>query len=77
MQILDDWKCSLTTALITVLVFLFLTNLFDVKGNLGEDIAKGEFFSGIELTLILSVFIGFLLNVMFFKGCSTKSHSNF
>jgi hypothetical protein len=77
MQILDDWKCSLTTALITVLVFLFLTNLFDVKGNLGEDISKGEFFSSIELTLILSVFIGFLLNVMFFKGCSTKSHSKY
>lgn len=69
MRILDDWKCSLTTALLSVLVFLFLTNLFDVKGEVSQ-LKEGEFFNNTELTLILSVFIGYLLNVTLFKECA-------
>ena len=71
MRILDDWKCSLTTALLTVLVFLFLTHLFDVKGDVAT-LNEGEFFNNTELTLILSVFIGYLLNVTLFKECASS-----
>ena len=72
MRILEDWKCSLTTALLTVLVFLFLSQLLDVKGSaVSESGAKeGEFFNNTELVLILSVFIGYLLNVTLFKDCA-------
>jgi hypothetical protein len=69
MRILEEWKCSLTTALLTVLVFLFLTHLLDVKGQV-VDFTDGEFFNNTELTLILSVFIGYLLNVTLFKECA-------
>lgn len=69
MRILDDWKCSLTTALLTVLVFLFLSHLFDVKGEF-VTLRDGEYFNNTELTLILSVFIGYLLNVTLFKECA-------
>ena len=67
MRILEDWKCSLTTALLTVLVFLFLSQLLEVKG---ESSQEGDFFNNTELVLILSVFIGYLLNVTLFKDCA-------
>jgi len=71
MRILEDWKCSLTTALLTVLVFLFLSQLFEVKGEAVMDSAReGDFFNNNELILILSVFIGYLLNVTLFKDCA-------
>jgi hypothetical protein len=70
MRILEDWKCSLTTALLTVLVFLFLSQLLEVKGTIGQGFSEGEFFDNTELVLILSVFIGYLLNVTLFKECA-------
>ena len=76
MRILEDWKCSLTTALLTVLVFLFLSQLFEVKGDAAGATAgvyganEGDFFNNTELVLILSVFIGYLLNVTLFKDCA-------
>ncbi len=75
MRILEDWKCSLTTALLTVLVFLFLSQLFEVKGEPVGDFGvsgtkEGDFFNNTELILILSVFIGYLLNVTLFKDCA-------
>lgn len=71
MRILEDWKCSLTTALLTVLVFLFLSQLLEVRGDAGMDSAReGDFFNNNELVLILSVFIGYLLNVTLFKDCA-------
>lgn len=72
MRILEDWKCSLTTALLTVLVFLFLSQLFEVKGESVGDFGtkEGDFFNNTELVLILSVFIGYLLNVTLFKDCA-------
>jgi len=72
MRILEDWKCSLTTALLTVLVFLFLSQLFEVKGDAAGAYGanEGDFFNNTELVLILSVFIGYLLNVTLFKDCA-------
>jgi hypothetical protein len=71
MRILEDWKCSLTTALLTVLVFLFLSQLLEVRGDaVMESTREGEFFNNSELVLILSVFIGYLLNVTLFKDCA-------
>ncbi len=69
MRILEDWKCSLTTALLTVLVFLFLSQLLEVKGE-NSATGEGDFFNNTELVLILSVFIGYLLNVTLFKDCA-------
>ena len=69
MRILEDWKCSLTTALLTVLVFLFLSQLLEVKGEIGS-FNNGDFFSSTELVLILSIFIGYLLNVTLFRECA-------
>jgi hypothetical protein len=70
MRILEDWKCSLTTALLTVLVFLFLSHLFEVKRLGSVETAENEFFNSTELVLILSVFLGYLLNVTLFKDCA-------
>jgi hypothetical protein len=64
-----DWKCSVTSAILTVLVYLLMVKMFASDQKLtsvssGEDIFKSDAFF-----VLVSAWIGYLVNANLFQGC--------
>ena len=71
MNLSINWKCSVTVAILTVLVYLLLVSL--LKSNAGEDSGKSleetEWYKSMEFLLFLAVFISYNLNSKLFNTC--------
>jgi hypothetical protein len=71
MNLSINWKCSVTVAILTVLVYLLLATL--MKSNVGEDSGKSmeetEWYKSMEFMLFLAVFIAYNLNSKLFNTC--------
>ena len=68
-------KCSITTAILSVLVYLLLCNLLErylgEDANVGTEMNKTEWFKSMEIIMLVSVFIAFNLNNYLFTSCSS------
>lgn len=65
-------KCAITTAILSVLVYLLLVNLLErVWGaGVGEEMNKTDWYKSMEVVMLVSVFVAFLINNQLFSSCS-------
>lgn len=68
-----DVKCAITTAILSVLVYLLLVNL--LSRPWGEDVGKEmnqtEWFKSMEVIMLVAVFLAFNLNNYLFTSCKS------
>lgn len=66
-----DVKCSVTTAILSVLVYLLLVNLLSRvwPSGVGEEMNKTEWFKSMEIIMLVSVLIGYNVNSHLFGSC--------
>ncbi len=69
-----DIKCAVTTAILSVLVYLLLVNLLSrvwTDGNVGKEMNDTEWFKSMEIIMLFAVFIAFNLNNYLFASCKS------
>lgn len=67
-----DVKCSVTTAILSVLVYLLLVNLLSrVWPSVGEEMNKTEWFKSMEVIMLVSVFLAYNINSQLFSSCKS------
>lgn len=69
-----DVKCSVTTAILTVLVYLLLVNIFSrvyTSGGVGQSMEKPdtEWYKSMEVFVLVSVIIAYNINNYLFTSC--------
>ncbi len=66
-----DVKCSVTTAILSVLVYLLLVNLLSRvwPAGVGEEMNKTEWYKSMEVVMLVSVLIGYNINSQLFTSC--------
>jgi hypothetical protein len=73
MEMSLDWKCSITTAILAVLVYILLLNVFgNVWGesSVGQEMNKSaDWYKSMEVIMLGSVFLAYHLNNMLFSAC--------
>ena len=68
-----DVKCAITTAILSVLIYLLLVNL--LSRFWGPEVGKGmnepgvEWFKSMEIVMLVGVFIAFNFNNYLFNSC--------
>ena len=69
-----DLKCAITTAILSVLVYLLLVNLLSRtwdEDEVGKEMNKTEWFKSMEVIMLFAVFIAFNLNNYLFTSCKS------
>lgn len=69
-----DVKCAITTAILSVLVYLLLVNLLSrvwTEGGVGREMNETEWFKSMEVLMLVAVFLAFNLNNYLFTSCKT------
>ena len=69
-----DVKCAVTTAILSVLVYLLLVNLLSrvwTEGNVGKEMNETEWFKSMEVIMLVAVFLAFNLNNYLFTSCKS------
>jgi hypothetical protein len=73
-----DFKCALTTACLSVLVFMLLVEIFtryaDDKNfikNMDENTELRDWWKTIEVHMLIAVFLAFNINNLLFSSCKT------
>ena len=72
MDVSIDVKCAVTTAILSVLVYLLLVNLLSrvvTEGGVGKEMNDTEWYKSMEVLMLVSVFIAFNLNNYLFTSC--------
>jgi len=71
MDLSINWKCSVTVAIISVIVYLLLVMLMHQNGNqdAGKSMDETEWFKSLEVMLLVSVFIAYNINAKLFSTC--------
>lgn len=70
-----DVKCSITTAILSVLIYLLLVNL--LSRTWGDKVGKGmneesvEWFKSMEVVMLVAVFLAFNFNNYLFTSCKS------
>ena len=69
-----DVKCSVTTAILSVLVYLLLVNLLSRvwPAGVGEEMNKTDWYKSMEIVMLVSVFLAFNLNNYLFTSCKSS-----
>jgi hypothetical protein len=64
-------KCSVTTAILSVLVYLLLVNLLDraIGQGVGEEMNKTEWYKSMEIIMLVSVLLAYNINTQLFVSC--------
>jgi len=66
-----DWKCGVTNAILTVLIYLLLLKLVP---NSGSPLNQSpNWFESLEVLLLLSALVAFNVNGMLFSACTTSN----
>lgn len=67
-----DWKCAITTAILSVLIYLIIVNLLSKDTNkVGKSMNEQDvsWYESNEVIMLASVFLGFILNGYLFQSC--------
>jgi hypothetical protein len=62
-----DWKCGVTNAILTVLVYLLLLKLLPNSGKLLS--ASDNWYESLEVLLLVGSLVAFNVNSMVFSSC--------
>ena len=68
-----DWKCSLTNAILTVLVYLLLLKLMPTAGS--PMAVSTNWYESLEVLLLVGAFVAFNVNSMVFSTCASQNSS--
>jgi len=75
-----DVKCSITVAILSVLVYLLLINIFqrvwDVEGKpttVGVEMNSTEWYKSMEVMMLVAVFLAYNINFYLFSSCKSSS----
>ena len=74
MALTFDWKCGVTNAILTVLVYLLLLKLLPNSGRLMNE--SGSWYESLEVLLLLGSLVAFNVNAMLFNACKTSNAMN-
>ena len=74
MALTYDWKCGVTNAILTVLVYLLLLKLLPGSGKLMHE--SVQWYQSLEVSLLLSALVAFNVNSMLFSACTTSNSVN-
>jgi len=66
-----DWKCGVTNAILTVLVYLLLLKLLPGSGKLMNESAN--WYESLEVLLLVGALVAFNVNAMLFSACVTQN----
>ena len=66
-----DWKCGVTNAILTVLVYLLLLKLLPGSGKLMND--SPVWYESLEILLLVGALVAFNVNAMLFSACVTSN----
>lgn len=67
-----DVKCSVTTAILSVLVYLLLVSLFSRSGEeVGKGMNETEWYKSMEVLMLVAVFLASNLNNYLFTSCKS------
>ena len=65
-----DVKCAITTAILSVLVYLLLINIFArADPKVGKEINETEWYKSMEVIMLISVFLAYNINNFLFNSC--------
>jgi len=70
-----DVKCAITTAILSVLVYLLLVNLLSrvwTEDGVGKEMNETEWFKSMEVLMLVAVFLAFNLNNYLFTSCKSS-----
>ena len=69
-----DWKCSVTIAILTVLVYLLLVNILERTwgSDVGKDINNTDWFKSLEVLLFVSALVAYNVNSYLFHSCGAN-----
>ena len=68
-------KCSITVAIISVLVYLLLINILnrsDSANKFGESMDQTEWYKSMEVIMLVSVFLAYNINTYLFTSCKSS-----
>ena len=72
MNLSFDWKCGLTNAILSVLVYLLLLKLLPSgSGRLMHD--SLNWYQSLEVLMLVSVLVAFNVNGMLFSTCMSSN----
>ena len=70
-----DVKCAITTAILSVLVYLLLVNLLSrvmtEDKKVGDVMENTEWYKSMEVLMLVAVFLAFNLNNYLFTSCKS------
>ena len=69
-----DVKCSVTTAILSVLVYLLLVNLLSrawPESGVGKEMNQTEWYKSMEIVMLVSVFLAYNINNHIFTSCKS------
>ena len=70
-----DVKCSVTTAILSVLVYLLLVNILSnwakVGAGIGKEMNETEWYKSMEIIMLVSVFLAYNINNQLFTSCKS------
>ncbi len=68
-----DWKCSITLAILTVLIYILLVNIFKSlnkdDGTIGTSGDAVDWYKSTEAFIMYSALISYNVNQMIFASC--------
>ncbi len=68
-----DVKCAITTAIVSVLVYMLILNIMgrypSMSEGLGKEMTESNTFRSMEFLMLVAVFIGYNLNYRLFDAC--------
>jgi hypothetical protein len=69
-----DWKCGVTNAILTVLVYLLLLKLLPGSGRVMSE--SNNWYESLEVLLLVGALIAFNVNSLLFSACVTQNAIN-
>ena len=71
MQLALDWKCGVTNAILTVLVYLLILKLLPTAGMPLSQ--STQWYLSMEVLLLLSALVSYNVNLMLFTACTSSN----
>ena len=71
MNISVDWKCAITTSILTVLIYLLIVNILNKMGEtgVGGELNVTAWYKSLEFLLFIAAILSYFINNQLFGSC--------